>query len=156
DEAGRGAQVGGLAGLAARGVLYVLLAVLAVELAIQGAGRQVDTRGVLHELAHRGAGAILLFLLAFGFGGFAIWHGYVARMSDGHRKDRSRQAGDAARAVVYGVLCALVVSFLTTSKRSGNSDRTDKTWTARVLHWPAGRILVVIAGAALVVGAGYL
>jgi len=119
-------------------------------------GPDVDTRGVLHELAHHGAGAILLVVLAIGFAGFALWHVYAALVTDRHRSNLGRQAGDLARAVVYGVLCALAVSFLATSKRAGSSDRTDKTWTARVLHWPAGRILVVAAGAVLVAGAAYL
>jgi hypothetical protein len=111
---------------------------------------------VLHQLAHQDGGPVLLVLLVIGFAGFALWHAYVAVVTDRQRHDRSRQLGDAARAVVYGLLCALAVSFLTTAKRSGNSDRTDKTWTARVLDWPAGRVLVGIAGVALLAGAFYL
>ncbi len=156
DDVDRGAHVAGLVGLAARGVLYVLLALLALELLTRGGGRNADTRGVLHQLAHHDGGPILLALLAVGFAGFAAWHAYLALVSDRHRHDRARQLGDAARAVVYGVLCALAVSFLTTAKRSGNSDRTDKTWTARVLDWPAGRVIVGAIGVALVAGAVYL
>ena len=155
-EVDRGAHVAGLIGLAARGALYVLLALLAFELLVRGGGRNADTRGVLHQLAHHDGGPVLLALLALGFAGFAVWHGYVALVSDRHRHDRSRQLGDAARAVVYGVLCALAISFLTTSKRSGNSDQTDRTWTARVLDWPAGRVLVGVVGGALVAAAVYL
>jgi len=154
--ADRSAHVAGLVGLAARGVLYLLLALLAVELLTQGEGRNADTRGALHQLAHHDGGPVVLVLLIIGFAGFALWHAYVALVTDRRRHDHSRQLGDAARAVVYGLLCALAVSFLTTSKRSGNSDQTDKTWTARVLHWPAGRVLVVIAGMALLAGAVYL
>jgi hypothetical protein len=153
---GRGAHAAGLVGLAARGALYLLLAVLAVELLTQGGSKDVDTRGALHDLAHRSGGPIVLGLLALGFAGFALWHGYLALVPDRHRDDRRRQVGDAARAVGYGVLCALAVSFLTTSKRAGNSDQTDKTWTARVLHWPAGRVLIVIVGVGVLAGAAYL
>ena len=156
DDVDRGAHAAGLVGLAARGVLYLLLALLAVELLTQGAGRDVDTRGVLHQLAHHDGGPILLGVLAIGFAGFALWHAYVALFADRRRHDGSRVLGDAARAVVYGLLCALAVSFLTTSKRTGNSDQTDRTWTARVLDWPAGRVLVGIAGFVLLAGAAYL
>lgn len=156
DDVDRGAHVAGLVGLAARGVLYVLLALLAIELITRGGGRNADTRGVLHQLAHHDGGPVLLALLAVGFAGFAAWHAYLALVSDRHRHDRARQFGDIARAVVYGVLCALAVSFLTTSKRSGNSDQTDKTWTARVLSWPAGRVVVGAVGIALLAGAVYL
>jgi hypothetical protein len=136
--------------------LYLLLALLAVELLTEGKSKDADTRGVLHQLAHQDGGPILLVLLAIGFAGFALWHAYVALVTDRQRHERSRQVGDAARAVVYGLLCALAVSFLATSKRSGNTDQTDKTWTARVLHWPAGRVLVVIVGLGLLAGAAYL
>jgi hypothetical protein len=146
----------GLVGLTARGVLYLLLALLAVELVTQGTGREVDTRGVLHQLAHHDGGPILLVLLVIGFAGFALWHAYLALVSDRRRHDGSRVLGDAARAVVYGGLCALSVSFLVTSKRTGNGDQTDRTWTARVLHWPAGRVLVVVAGVIMLAGAAYL
>jgi hypothetical protein len=152
----RGAHAAGLVGLAVRGLLYLLLALLAVELLTLGRARDADTRGVLHQLAHHDGGPILLVVLVIGFAGFAVWHAYVALVADRQRHDRGRQLGDAARAVVYGLLCALAVSFLTTSKRSGNSDQTDKTWTARVLHWPAGRVLVGLVGVALLVGAAYL
>jgi hypothetical protein len=151
-----GARAAGLVGLAARGVLYVLLALVAVELLTQGSGRNADTRGVLHQLAHHDGGPVLLVLLAIGFAGFALWHAFVALLPDRRRHDAGRVVADLARAVVYGALCALAVSFLVTPKRSGNSDQTDKTWAARVLHWPVGRVLVVVAGVAVVGGAVYL
>jgi hypothetical protein len=152
----KGAHAFGLCGLAARGGLYLVLAVLAVDLVVGNSRENADTRGALHDLAHRGLGPVLLVLLAIGFGGFAIWHVYVAVVSDRRRHDAARALADAGRAVVYGVLCALAISFLTTSKRSGNSDQTDRTWTARVMHWPAGRVLVGAVGVAIVAGGIYL
>ena len=68
----------GLVGLAARGVLYLLLALLAVELVTQSAGPDVEARGVLHQLAYNDGGPVLLVLLATGFAGVALWHAYLA------------------------------------------------------------------------------
>jgi hypothetical protein len=152
----KGAHAAGLWGLAARGALYLILAVLAIGLVVGSSQEDADTRGGLHQLAHNGFGRILLVALAIGFAGFAMWHLYAASVSDRRRHDATQAVADAARTVVYGALCALAVSFLFTSKRSGNSDQTDKTWTARVMHWPAGRVLVGVVGVAIVAGGLYL
>jgi hypothetical protein len=140
-------------GLGARGVLYLVLAFLAIELAVRGSGSQVDTRGAFHELAHQTIGAIVLVVLIIGFAAFALWHLSTAVRGSGRRRDGWRRAANLARAVVYALLCALALSFLTTSKPSGNSDRTDQTWTAHVLHWAGGRVLVGAVGL-VVLGVG--
>jgi hypothetical protein len=144
------AHAGGLVGLAARGVLYLALAFVSLELAFSHSNRGADTRGALHELSGSTVGAVLLALLAFGFAAFALWHLFVACF--GHAEP-SRRLADAARGVVYGMLCVVAVSFLTTAERSGNSDRTDQTWTAKVLDWPIGPVLVGAVGL-VIIGAG--
>jgi hypothetical protein len=151
----KGAHVGALWGLAARGVLYLLLAVLALDLAVGGTRGDVDTPGALHRLAHDPLGNIVLVLLAVGFAAFALWHAYVALWGSS-RDDTSRRLSDAGRAIVYALLCALAISFLVTSKRSGNTDQTDKTWTARVLDWSGGALLVGAVGVAIIACGAYL
>jgi hypothetical protein len=64
-----------------------------------------------------------------------------------------RRLADTGRAVVYGVLCVVAITFLATPARSGNSDRTDQTWTAKLLDWSVGPVLVGAIGIA-VIGAG--
>jgi Domain of Unknown Function (DUF1206) len=147
-----GAHAAALWGLAARGLLYLLLALLSIEL-VAGSSTNVDTRGALHRLARDDFGTVVLVLLAIGFAGFALWHLYVAFVGGARGHEVSRRLVDAGRAVVYGLLCALAVSFLATPRRSGNSDQTDQTWTARVLQWSGGRHLVGAVGVA-VIGAG--
>jgi Domain of Unknown Function (DUF1206) len=144
------AHAGGLVGLAARGVLYLALAFVSLELAFGHSNRGADTRGALHELSGSTVGAVLLALLALGFAAFAFWHLFVAWFGNA---EPSRRLADGARAFVYGVLCAVAVSFLTTAERSGNSDRTDQTWTAKVLDWSIGPLLVGAVGLAII-GAG--
>jgi hypothetical protein len=144
------AHAGGLVGLAARGVLYLALAFVSLELAFGHSNRGADTRGALHELSGSTVGAVLLALLALGFAAFALWHLFVACSGNA---EPSRRLADAARAFIYGVLSAVAVSFLTTGERSGNSDRTDQTWTARVLDWSIGSVLIGAVGL-VIVGAG--
>jgi len=153
--AGRGVA---LWGLATRGALYILLAIVTLEVALGHRGQQADTRGALHELANHSLGRVLLWLLAVGFAGFAVWHAYEAFSGDHHaqRADAGRRLADAARALVYGVLCWVAISFVTSSHTNQSSDRTDRTWTAKVLGWSNGALLVGAAGAAVIVVGLYL
>ena len=142
-EARRGAHVAGLVGLAARGVLYLVLAVLAVNLVFgQRRGNDVDARGAMEELALHSFGSVLLVILAIGFAGFALWYAYEALSGWTTRHDVSDRIAAAARAVVYGMLCALAISFLVSADSGGDTDRQQQTWTAQVLEWPGGRLLV--------------
>jgi hypothetical protein len=146
-EAGRGTQVAGLVGLVARGVLYVVLAVLALGLVLgDRRGNDVDARGAMEELARHGYGVVLLVVLAIGFAAFAVWFAYEALTGHQTGRDRSDRLADAGRAVVYGALCGLAVSFLFSANRGGDTDRKQQSWTARVLEWPAGRLLVGAVG----------
>src|SRR5215207_2156670 len=112
-EAPRGTEVAGLVGLIARGILYLVLAVLALGLVFgRRQGNEVDARGAMEELARHGFGAALLVILAIGFAGFASWYAYEALTGHDTRRDGSDRFADGARAVVYGVLCVLALSFL--------------------------------------------
>ena len=140
-EARRGAHVAGLVGLAARGVLYLVLAVLALNLVFGSRrGNDVDARGAMEELARHSFGSVLLVILAIGFAGFALWYAYEALSGTSH--EPSDRIAAAARAVVYGMLCALAIGFLVSADRGGDTDRQQQTWTAQVLEWPGGRLLV--------------
>jgi hypothetical protein len=146
-DAERPAQVGGLIGLAARGVLYLVLAFLALDLVI---GRQndseVDTRGAMEELARSGFGKVLLVILAIGFAAFALWFAYEALVRRGGRRDTSDRIADGARAVVYGLMSALAISFVVSARGDSNTDQREQTWTAKVLDWPAGPVIVGVIG----------
>jgi hypothetical protein len=59
-------------GLAARGALYLLIGVLAVQIAFGSSGKQADTSGALRAVAMHPGGIVVLWLLAVGFAGLAI------------------------------------------------------------------------------------
>ena len=146
-EARRGARLGGLVGLFSRGILYLVLAVLALNLVFgTGRGSDVDARGAMEELAGEGLGSALLIVLAIGFAGFALWNAYEALSSHRRSQAGSERIADVGRAVVYGLLCVLAVSFVLSPNRGGDTDRKQQTWTAEVLEWPGGRLLVGAVG----------
>jgi hypothetical protein len=145
--ADRGTRTAGLVGLVARGVLYIALAFLALELVFGDRSKSADPRGAMHELAHTGFGVVVLVILTLGFALFAFLHLYRAIRNPDNKV--SRRINDAFWAVVNGFLAVLAASFLFTSKSSGDTDQTDKTLTAKVMDMSGGRLLVGVVGVAL-------
>jgi len=60
-------------GMVARGVNYMLVGLLAVEIAAGAKGKQADSAGALHAIAGEPAGIVVLWLLAAGFAGLVLW-----------------------------------------------------------------------------------
>ena len=140
-------QTAGLVGLVARGVLYLALAVLALELVFGDRSESADPRGAMHDLAHTGFGTFVLVILALGFALFALLHLYRALRNPDNKT--SRRVNDVFWAVVNGFLAVLAASFLFSSKSSGDTDQTDKTLTAKAMDISGGRLLVGAVGLAL-------
>jgi hypothetical protein len=75
-------------GFVARGAIYVLIGVIAVQIAV-GRGGQADRGGALTQIAAHTYGVVALWLLVIGFGGLALWRcGAVARQRSGVRRPR--------------------------------------------------------------------
>src|SRR5215217_4180146 len=137
------------AGLVARGVIYAVIGVLAIKLALGDGGKTTNQNGALETIARQPFGKALLIAVAIGLAGYAIWR--LLRAAIGHGPESSDDAkervGGVASGLVYGALCVTAVSILLGS--GGNSGSPDKA-TGGVLDWPAGQVLVVIAGLVMV------
>ena len=75
ERAARGSVMKGAAraGFVARGVIYLLVGVLALQIAFGEHGQQADRQGALAEIAQRPFGAVLLWALGIGLAGMALW-----------------------------------------------------------------------------------
>ncbi|OIJ66516.1 DUF1206 domain-containing protein [Streptomyces mangrovisoli] len=142
------------AGLAARGVIYLLVGTLALQVAFGDHGKQADRSGALEELSRRPFGSVLLWALGVGVCGMALWRlSEVAFGSAGEdgRKARKRLLA-AVRCVFY---CSVAFSVLSFAAGSGggnrSSDAQSRDMTARALALPGGQWLVGLAGAGIVV-----
>jgi hypothetical protein len=144
----QGTRTAGLVGLVARGGLYLALAFLALELVFGNRGESADPRGAMHDLAHTGYGVVVLVILVLGFAAFALLHLWRAIRNPDNKT--SRRVNDVFWAVVNALLAVLAASFLLTpSKPQGETDQTDKTFSAKVMDWSGGRLLVGAVGLAL-------
>jgi hypothetical protein len=135
-------------GLVARGAMYLLIGVLAVQIAFGSSGKQADTSGALRAVAMHPGGIVVLWLLAVGFAGLAIWRFaevVYGQAGPGGRK-ATKRLGSLARAILYAFICGSVVSFIlgTGGKTSGNTQSKDAT--ATLMAHGGGRWLVALIG----------
>lgn len=141
--------------LVSRGVLYLVVAVLAVELAF-GRRVQPNTQGALRAVAHEPLGSALLVLLAAGLAAHASWQALLAIAGpDGARDGRDvalARAANAGRALLYGGLAVIAVQLVLGGNPEASTTREQQDWTGHVLRWPGGRALVVVIGLAVVAG----
>ncbi len=145
------------AGLVARGVVYVIVGVIALRLAFGTRDQSADARGALATLADQPFGKALLALLALGLACYTAAcalgavRGYGGKKAGG--SDTKDRLSDAGRAFMNGGLTVAAVTVLMGSGSSGGGNQQEKQLTARVLEWPFGKALVVVAGL-VVIGFG--
>lgn len=166
------AQRGARLGFAARGLTYLLLSWLSVEIAVGRSHRQASDSGAFALLAGHAWGVAVLAVMAIGFAGYAAWSLITALRGPGplrhrsgpavqrsapavqeevepHAKDSAKRATWLIRAALYGFLCYLAVGLATGAGHGTSGDPAPLA--ARVMREPAGRILVAAAGAAVII-----
>ncbi|MFD9307106.1 DUF1206 domain-containing protein [Streptomyces sp. NPDC060048] len=144
---GRGREVAARCGLLARGVLYVLIGLLAVRVAVgDGGGKEADRQGALQELAGKPFGGVLIGAVGVGLVCMALWRlseaVFGAAGPDGDKV--VKRLASAARFVFYAVVAFSVFTFSAGGGRSG--DQQSRDVTAKALDLPAGQWLVGAVG----------
>ncbi|MFE2023162.1 DUF1206 domain-containing protein [Streptomyces sp. NPDC059499] len=149
---------GARAGFVARGVIYLLVGLLALRIVFSDSGgKQADRGGAIAEIAEKPFGNVLLWVLGVALAGMAVWRLSEAFFGqagpDGDKPGKRAMA--AGRFLFYGFVSYSVLSYAAGDQGSGSgsSDRQTDDVTARALEWTGGQWIVGIAGAA-VVGAG--
>src|SRR5665811_2317104 len=155
EQAGNSASLEAVArvGLIAYGVVHLLISWLALQLAWGAAARKsADPSGALRTVADQALGRILLWLVALGLVALALWQASEAIWGYRERAERvSKQDTSGAVAMIYA---ALGVSAASVALGSGSSSsQSQQQATSGVLGWPAGRVIVVVAGL-IIVGVG--
>ncbi len=155
-------------GFVGRGAIYVIIGVLALQIATgDNGGQEADKQGALQAIADEPFGEVLLVALAIGLAGYALWRFSDAvwgkRDETDEKKRTMKRLSSAAKGGLYAAFCVSTISVIMAgggadggSGSGGGGGAPEKTWTARVLGWPAGQLLVGLVGAAIVVGGGYL
>ena len=147
----------GRLGFAAKGVLYLLVAAIAIKVAAGKGGDPEDQKGALATVADEPFGMFLLVLLALGLTGYTLWRlvevGVGPRDKSGAEAHGERVAS-LGRALVYGSLSAFAW-MIVAGTGGGSSGGSEKQQTATVLGWPGGVALVTIVGVGVIGVAAY-
>jgi hypothetical protein len=149
------ARLLGRIGLVAYGVVYLLVAWLAIQVAI-GDGGKADKNGALQTVAANPAGEFLLWVIAIGLGAFVVW-----RVADaiwgyqyaGEHRTRKRLAS-AGEALLFGYIAYSAGRMATSGTAPSDADQS--SLVAKLLAEPHGKPLVALAGLAVIVIAAFV
>ena len=146
-------------GLIAYGVVHLLIAWLALQLAWSGGGQSADQSGALATVAQSPIGKPLLWVIAIGLVALALWQAAevlrwrraLSSSGDARKKAVGKTVKSLAKAVVYLVLA--FAAFRAATGGGSSSSGQQQQAAAGVFGWPAGRWLVGLAGL-VVLGVG--
>ncbi|QRN98617.1 DUF1206 domain-containing protein [Archangium violaceum] len=138
-------------GYLAKGVVYAVVGVLALQVAFGQGGETTDTKGALTTLAQETWGTVLLAVVAVGMVGYVLWRVVQAWMDpDGKgtgAKGLVTRAGYLVSAGVYAFLAMAAFRLvLGTGGVGRHGDQSAQTWTARLMSQPFGQALVAVVG----------
>lgn len=136
-------------GYAVNGLLHLLIAWLAVQVALGVRAAKADQSGALATLTDSTLGTLTLWAAVVGFALLAMWQVTEAVI----RRKRSVKLKAAGKTIVYAAIGWSALGFL----RGSGSDSSTQTVdiTARLLGAPLGRVLVAVVGLAVLGVAGY-
>ena len=141
------------AGMAARGVIFLIIGLLAIQVATGNGGDTTDQKGALANVAARPYGEGLLIALAAGLAAYAAWRLAQGFLDTDDKGDDGKgwvvRASKVGSGVAYGVLFFSALAILMGSRGGGSGTGSEKQTTAGVLGWPGGQAWVLLAAAAI-------
>ncbi len=132
-------------GLIAYGVVYLLIAWIALQLAWGQSSQEASQQGALQELASKPLGGVLLWIVAIGLFALVGWRVLDLMYGD---LDTEKRLSSVGRALVYLVLGISAVRVAIGARSSSSSQ--EQTLTARLMENGAGRVLVAVIGLVII------
>ena len=137
-------------GLVAYGVVNLMVAWLAAQLAFGDQSGSASSKGAMHQLAQEPFGEVLIWLIAIGMFLLVLWRGLEAAL--GHRDEEGakrvrKRLVSLGKAIIYG---SVGVSALAVATGSGSKSGGGKSTTAKIMDLPAGTWIVGLIGLAII------
>ncbi|MFL6138669.1 MAG: DUF1206 domain-containing protein [Frankiaceae bacterium] len=150
-------------GLAARGLIYLMVGYFALQIAFGHSSRRASRNGAFHAIAEKSWGPALLWVMALGFFGYALWRLTEAIWGHADEDSTAKKVGKRLfslfRAVVYafiGYSAASLASGSGGGSGGGGSNKQAQSGTAHLLKQSWGVPLLVAIGAAFIIGGAIL
>jgi hypothetical protein len=150
DAAGnRWVQRGMRFGYIVRGVIYLVMGVIALRLAFGIRGDAMSQTGAIATIGHQPFGIVLLVSVGFGLAGYSLWSAVCAILDPLHEGHSigglMARAGFASSSLGYAFLLVVTIRFIMGSHPHGT---TSYAWITHLLARPYGAWLVGISGVA--------
>ena len=136
------------------GIIHLLFAWIAFQVAFRGSGQESDQSGALQTLAGNGAGKVLLVLIGIGMIGLAIWQAFEAAIGESGPRTKTAIAErviSGVRAILYLSLAYYAFKVLNGANASMAQNQQGKS--ATIMAHSGGRWLVGFIGL-VVIGVG--
>ncbi|TWH49733.1 DUF1206 domain-containing protein [Dulcicalothrix desertica] len=148
-------------GYAAKGLVYFIVGLFAIQAAIGSGGKTTDTTGALQAIITQPFGKFLLSIVTLGIIGYVLWRLVQAFFDPENRgqlinaKRIAKRIGYACSAIGYAGLALTAVKLIMGSR--SNDDEPLEDWTIYFLAQPFGRWLVALGGVMVIcVGISFL
>ncbi|HTV01939.1 MAG TPA: DUF1206 domain-containing protein [Luteitalea sp.] len=143
-------------GYAAKGIIYVLIGALALQLAIGDGGRLTDATGVLDYITGLPFGTPLLTMIGIGllaYAGWEVMHAFVARPPFQDARAPVWRAFMSFKGVVYGALGLKALQLVVGN--GGTRSRGPEGYARDAMQLPLGDWLLVLAGIGVAIYGGH-
>lgn len=144
-------------GYAARGVVYAVVGLLAIQTAFGGRGQTTGQEGALQRIAEQSR--ILLVLITIGLAGYALWRFVQAVLDPENKgtdpKGMAQRLMMVASGIVYSGLAITAARLASGGGGGGTGGEGSQGFTADLMSKPFGRWLVVLGGLAVIVAGLY-
>lgn len=145
-------------GYATKGVLYVIIGVLAVQAAVGAGGATTGSEGAIRSMADEPFGQVLLALTAVGLLFYALWRLFAAAVDAEHKGTDAKGLFTRAGFMVSGLIhlflafqaASIVFGWQLLGGGGGGGGDSQAEWTADLMAMPFGRWLVGIAGGVII------
>jgi len=138
-------------GYAAKGVVYLIVGVLAVQLVAGRGGETTDRKGALHTIYEQPFGKFLLAMIAIGLVYFALWC-FIQTVFDTEGKGKSTKGilarlGYSGTGISYTLLAVGAIQLVVGTGSGGQSSTSSaQSWTGKLLQSGPGVALIILVG----------
>jgi hypothetical protein len=134
-------------GLTARGLIYLVLGVLSIQLASGHATNEIDQNGAFRTIRRQPYGPAVLWLLVVGFASYALWRATEVVYGEvGGGRGVKERVTSGFRTLVYIALCVTALSVVRAGDTSRGSAQQDESASAGLMQHTWGRALVGLVG----------
>ncbi|MCH6471978.1 DUF1206 domain-containing protein [Sinomonas terrae] len=135
------------------GLLHVLIAWLAVQVALGGSNNHADESGAVEQIASAPGGPVILWGGTLCCAALALWM-FFEFFAEWRRHGKpTKGLGPGGTGVAYAALAVLFATFALGNRK--NSSQQSREITATLLAVPLGVVVLIIAGLVLLGAAGY-